>query len=170
MRILFFSILLTGVSFAIHFLVWKIAIPRRQTRSLLLLFAAVPCAAAALSWFAGDDLPAWWPATAWECLQVAIFHTAVALAYVVVYSALEERSPSMTLLSHVWRNGGSGCTRRQLEAVLCRLSPVEVRLAAMVRDGMIAEDDGVFRITAKGCRWIMTFDAVRRLLGFSRGG
>lgn len=169
MRIWLFACGLTGASFIVHLLVWWAAIPRRQTRALLLLFATTPIALLAIGLFARSHLPAWYPATSWEWLHVAVFHIAFALAYVVVYSALEERSPSMTLLSRV-AQAPAGCSRTQLETLLGKTSPVEVRLDAMVRDGMISSDQSTYRITAKGRRWAATFEAMRKLLGFTPGG
>jgi hypothetical protein len=170
MRVLAFSIILTFVSLAVHLLAWRIAIPRRQTRALLAIFALVPCVVAATGAFAPTLLRALGPVSPWEWLHVVLFYVAVTLAYIVVYSALEERSPSMTLLSHAAQAPATGCSRAELEIVLGRASPVEVRLAALVRDGLVDEHLGVCRLTRKGRRLTATFECLRQFLGFGRGG
>ena len=92
------------------------------------------------------------------------------LAYVVAYSALEERSPSMTILSRVADAGSLGHSREELQAMLVNVSPVEIRLSAMVRDGMVREDGGTVVLTAKGWAWANTFTMWRRMLRFRLGG
>lgn len=118
---------------------------------------------------------AWWPAAwgfanTWEVIHVAIFHVAAMLAYVVAYSAIEERSPSMTILSSVADSGLRGRSREELQTLLVDVSPVEIRLAAMVRDGMVREDGETVVLTAKGWAWANTFATWRRMLRFNLGG
>ena len=97
MRVLSVAVVLLGSAFLVHWLVWRLAMPRRQTAALLAIFLAVLAVGIPLAvrGIPASELALHGP---WECLHVAIVHVAVALAYVVVYSALEERSPSMTIL------------------------------------------------------------------------
>lgn len=170
MHILFFSVILTCVAFAMHWIVWRVRIPVRQTRAMLGIFTAVGVAAAMIGVSGREPLSAWWPATGWEWLHAMTFYVAVMLGYVVVYTAIEERSPSMTLLSFAARNPTQGSTRLDLESVLGGASPVEVRLDALIRDRMVAERDDICTLTEKGRRWATTFELLRRLLGFPTGG
>jgi len=170
MRILLFSLALACLGFAVHWIVWRVRIPVRQTRAMLGIFAAVAVAAVALGVAGRGPLPAWWPANGWEWLHAMTFYAAAMLGYVVVYTALEERSPSMTLLSFVARDPGRGSSRADLESVLGGASPVEVRLDALIRDRMVDDHDGICTLTEKGRRWAATFEGLRRLLGFPAGG
>lgn len=103
-------------------------------------------------------------------LHVGIFHTALTLAYVVAYSALEERSPSMTMLLHVASSDATGCSREDLCAALGNLTPLQSRLDAMVRDRMIESHAGTYRITRKGVGWSVVFGTWRRIIGLAKGG
>jgi len=166
-RILTIASGLSATGFLAHWLLWRLRIPARQTAALLAIFSATLVIGLASS--------PWWPpdwrfTNGWEVLHVAIFHVAAMLAYVVAYSALEERSPSMTILSRVADAGSRGQSREELQAMLVNVSPVEIRLAAMVRDGMVRDDDGVIVLTAKGWAWANTFTTWRRLLRFRPGG
>jgi hypothetical protein len=166
-RILTIAIPLFATGFLAHWLLWRVRIPGRQTAALLAIFSATLAIGLVSS--------AWWPpawrfANGWEVLHVAIFHVAAMLAYVVAYSALEERSPSMTILSRVADAGSRGQSRDELQTMLVNVSPVEIRLAAMVRDGMVRDEAGVIVLTAKGWAWANTFTAWRRLLRFRLGG
>jgi hypothetical protein len=166
-RILTIAIGLSAAAFVAHWLLWRVRIPARQTLALLAIFSA--------TLVIGLFSSAWWPpawrfTNVWEVLHVAVFHVAAMLAYVVAYSALEERSPSMTILSRVADSGSRGQSREELQAMLVNVSPVDVRLAAMVRDGMIREKAGTLVLTNKGWAWANTFTTWRRLLGFRLGG
>ena len=156
-------------AFALHWLWWRVRVPRRQTAALLLLFFGVLVAGLAalniVSAFA-----AYGPWGLWPSLQIALFHTAMALAYIVAYSSLEERSPSMTLLVYVADSRGIGRSREELEAVLNGFTPIETRLAAMERDKMIDLDGDRCLITPKGRAWATTFGTWHRLIRFEKGG
>jgi hypothetical protein len=166
-RILTIAIGLSATAFLAHWLLWRVRIPVRQTAALLAIFSATLVIGLASSpWWS----PAWRFTNAWEVLHVSIFHVAAMLAYVVAYSALEERSPSMTILSRVADSGSRGQSRDELQAMLVNVSPVEIRLAAMVRDGMVRDDAGMIVLTNKGWAWANTFSTWRRLLRFQLGG
>jgi hypothetical protein len=156
------------VAFLVHLAWWRVALPRRQTAMLLIVFFGVLVAWLAVSHF----LPGRWftAADRWQAIHVAIFHTACTLAYIVAYSALEHRSPSMTLLVAVADSGGAGCTHDELRGLLAGASPVEVRLAAMVHEGMITQDGDGYRLAPKGRAWAAVLSTWRRLLGMPRGG
>ena len=62
---------------------------------------------------------------------------ALSLAYIVAYTAIEGRSPSMALLVYVADARGQGRTREELESLLRGENPVAARLEAMLRDSMV---------------------------------
>lgn len=152
----------------LHLAWWRVALPKRQTAVLLAVFFGVLAAWLAMSWltpgawFAADDR--------WQAIHVAIFHTACTLAYVVAYSAIEYRSPSMTMLVAVADSRGAGCTREELRDMLSGVSPVEVRLDAMVHEGMVTAEGEGYRLAPKGRAWAAVFANWRRFLGLPRGG
>lgn len=164
----FLAVGLLAAAFLVHLAWWRIALPKRQTAMLLAVFFGVLAAWLAVSHF----LPGRWftAADRWQAIHVAIVHTACALAYIVAYSALEHRSPSMTLLVAVADSRGEGCTTEELRGLLAGASPVEVRLAAMVHEGMIAEDGDGYRLAPKGRAWATVLSTWRQLLGMPRGG
>lgn len=167
MRILALALAFSAVAFVSHWLIWRVRVPTRQTVALLAIFtAALVCGLASSRWWP----PVWQFRNAWEVIHVAIFHVAAMLAYVVAYSAIEERSPSMTVLSRVADSGSRGQSREDLQSMLLGISPVESRLAAMVRDGMVREEIDNVLLTAKGWAWANTFSLWRRLLRFDVGG
>jgi hypothetical protein len=157
-----------GAAFLVHLVWWRIALPRRQTAALLGVFFGV-----LVFWLAASHfLPGRWftAADRWQAIHVAVFHTACALAYIVAYSALEHRSPSMTLLVAVADAGRDGCTPEDLRGLLAGASPVEIRLDAMVHEGMVTRDGDGYRLAAKGLAWATVLSNWRRLLGMPPGG
>jgi hypothetical protein len=168
MRVFLIAFLLSATALLAHVVLWRLWLPRRQTFALLVIFIlALLCGVSAL-WT--PTLAAFQPRGGWEILQIVLFHVAFMLAYVVAYSALEERSPSMTILLRVSDSGPLGTSREELMKNLALLSPVEVRLKAMVRDGMLRQEGEMYRLTEKGNTWIAVFSWWRDLLGFERGG
>jgi len=172
MRVLCIAVTIFAVGFTLHWLWWRVRIPRRQSATLLVIFSGTLVAGlVALSLHAADGEQRFWVLrNAWEAAHVACFCVAAMLAYVVAYSALEERSPSMTILTRVADSGQRGQSREELQAMLLDVSPVEVRLAAMLRDGMVREEADSAVLTPKGWAWANTFSAWRRLLRFRLGG
>lgn len=155
--------------FALHWVWWRVRIPQRQSAALLLIFMAALPVGLAIAWL-WPTARAAFPWDSWSLTHVAVFHISLTLAYVVTYSGLEERSPSMTLLVHVAESRGGGRTRDELYAVLSGATPIETRLAAMVRDRMVEHDGEQFRITPKGRVWALAFGSWRRLVGLQKGG
>jgi hypothetical protein len=156
-------------AFLLHWAVWRIRVPRRQSAALLaILLAALPVGLALVTFV--PALQVLRPRGFWEVVQVGTFHVAMSLAYVVAYSAIEGRSPSMTLLTCVADARGRGRTRAEIQAVLRGDDPVALRLRALLSDRMIAEEDGEYVLTAKGWAWSRCFGAFRNLLNMEKGG
>jgi hypothetical protein len=169
MRVAALALTLFSAAFLLHWVLWRIRVPRRQSAVLLGIFvAALPVGLAAVTFV--PALQFFRPYGIWEVVQVSIFQIAMTLAYVVAYSAIEGRSPSMTLLSYVADSRGQGRTRAELETVLRGDDPVTARLDAMVRDNMIEQDGNDFLLTSKGWTWARCFGAFRGLLQMRKGG
>jgi len=169
MRIAGLAFALFLAAFLLHWIIWRLRIPRRQSAALLLiLLGTLPLGLAAVG-----IVPAWQdfgPCGFWEYFQVVIFHLALSLAYVVAYSAIEGRSPSMALLVYVADARGQGRTREQLASVLRGENPVAARLQAMLRDRMVVQSGSHFVLTAKGWAWARSLGAFRGFLGMEKGG
>lgn len=156
-------------AFVLHWVLWRIRVPRRQSAVLLaVLLAALPAGLAAVSLI--PALQSLRPQGFWELMQVGTFHISMSLAYVVAYSAIEGRSPSMTLLGFVADARGRGRSRAELEAILRSEDPATARREALVRDGLIAVDGNEYVLTEKGRAWARCFGAFRNLLKMNKGG
>ena len=116
MRIAWLALTLFLAAFVLHWAVWRIRVPRRQSAALLvILLGSLPIGLALVTFV--PALQFLRPHGMWELVQVVTFHVAMTLAYVVAYSAIEGRSPSMTLLGYVADARGGGRTRAELLSV-----------------------------------------------------
>ncbi len=169
MRVAYLAFSLFSAAFIVHLIWWRIRIPRRQTATLLTIFLGVLAAGIAamqvLFRYEGLALFSFWP-----CVHVAIFHVAMTLAYAVSYSAVEERSPSMTILTQVADSRERGRTHDELDRNVRGAVTVEGRLAAMIRDQMVSEEQGLLRLTGKGRAWATVLSSWRALLKLEKGG
>lgn len=169
MKVTCFACGIFASAFAIHWLVWRVRVPRRQTAALLGIFLGT----LVMGLIAAGFVPAlrpWCPTGLWQVLHVALFHVAFTLGYVIAYSALEERSPSMTLILATADAGPAGLSGDDMLAFLSRESPLDSRLDAMVRDHMVEFDGTRYRMKPKGAVWAFVLGSWRRLAGLPKGG
>ena len=156
-------------AFIVHWITWRIRIPRRQTAALLLIFLGIlPVGIAAL--LLAPPLRALGPWSFWASAHIAICQVAGALGYVVFYSVFEATSPTLRSLQYVANAGPAGRTREELAAMIKAATSMQIKLDAMVRDQMVSESGGVYRLTPKGRVWATTFANGRRWLGLAKGG
>lgn len=170
MKVTVLACAITALSFAVHWCLWRIWVPRRQTLALMMIFFGVLIGGCLVGSCRDVRDHGWgleWP---WDYVQVAMFHISMTLGYVVAYSAIENRSPSMKILTFVADGGEEGRSRREVQELLGQDSPLEVRIEAMLRDGMVKRTDGGLTLTGKGDRWATAFSQWANLIGLGKGG
>jgi hypothetical protein len=165
---LFWAIALIGLAFGAHLVLWKIRLPKRQSRALMCIFFGV--LAAGLGAFALMPASRALPASLPSFLHIALFHTAMTLAYVITYSALEADSPSLLIVLRVAQAGGKGVSAEELRRELNDAVLVRPRLADLVRDGLAVVRDGRFHVTPKGRALARVFVLFRGALRLGKGG
>jgi len=168
MRTFLFALGLLAFAFAVHWSVWRVRIPKRQTLALLVIFFSVLFLGLLASQVT-QGLP-WTPSGLVEVLHVALFHTAVTLSYIVLYSAIEEDSPTLKLVRFVEQAGDEGRHPDELYGVITDELIVGSRLDAMTRDGMITKDGEMCRLTPKGRGTAQLFRTTATLMGLRKGG
>jgi hypothetical protein len=169
MRLTLFGLSLFLVTFLAHCLVWRVRVPRRAIRVLLVFFLAAPSAAALLV-HALPALAPLAPASVWEWLHVAGAHIALSLAYIVTYSGLEEDSPSLTILVYLAEAAGAGRSHEELYGRIGDEFVIGSRLQALLAGGLVVSENGTYRLTARGMGWARLFGAFRWLYHLRPGG
>jgi hypothetical protein len=142
--------------------------PRRATRALLIFFPSALLAAFLLSRVL-LHLDALAPKTVWEWLHVIEIHIALSLAYIVIYSALEQDSPSLTILKYLAEAGNGGRSRQDLHAMIGD-EFIDSRLVALRNGGMLLCANSHYQLTLRGKRWAWLFARFRKLYGLPLGG
>ena len=167
MNVLLTGIALLLISFCSQLLLWRLWIPARQIRALLVIFLLVPLLAVAGALIAG--VPAFLAAlTAPEITRLVIFYVSCSLVYVVLYSAIEEKSPTLSIVSYVARKGE--CSEADLFGQFGKGSELSQRIELLTLSKLVECDDAGYRLTPGGRRFATLFDAANRLFGLELGG
>lgn len=167
------SILTVSAALMIHYAVWKIRVPKRQTRAILLIFFGMLALAVALlsrvaGWFPGLGLGC--PPHVASYLHLICFVTAVTLAYMITYSAIEVDSPSLIMALAIMRAGEAGLPESEFYDMMNDTLLVDPRIRDLLRDGLATQEGDCYRLTSKGKRMARLFIMHRRLLGAGMGG
>jgi len=159
----------TGLSllaFVLHVLLWKIRVPRRQRKTLVVIFAvtilaglAVMTSGGALS---GRSLVQA-PAGFFGILYAVLLSGSLAMAYIALHIALEGDSPSLSIVRKIGNAGPSGLEEKELSSFMAGDRFVRSRMRMMVVDGMAREKDGKFYLAPKGERLLSFYNAYRTL-------
>lgn len=172
MQVIFWGTLFWVLSFAIQFIVWKLYLPKRQTRALLLIFFGVLVSGCAALWVKpGVSI---WGVTApenWSVFSgIALYFTSFTLAYMITYSALEADSPSLVMVLKVADAGEAGLPKSNFHEHMNDALLVDPRLRDMVTDKMVVPDGDQYRLTTKGRNMAQLFIGYRNLLKLEKGG
>jgi hypothetical protein len=168
MSIVFFSLALFTFAFVLHWLLWRLWIPRRQIIGLLYIFEGILAGILVLAWLL-PEAPIW-PNGLWPWLHASLFYQAVALAYIVAYSALEHDSASLTIVAYVADAGAQGRSRDELYHLIDKDFIVGDRFQSMLHGKLIENVDEAYRLTSKGLFWARLFRAYRWLFRLQMGG
>lgn len=168
MQIAAFAVILLVLSIVTHWLIWRVRLPTRQTRALLVwLLACAPALFVGAVLLLGADFAL--PHSLSEMLQVALFHTSMSLAYIVTYSALEEQSPTLAIVRFIVEAGTTGRSRDDLRTIINDDTLIHARISAAVRDGLVSERDAALELSSKGRRVARMFALYRGVLGTEKG-
>lgn len=172
MKTFFWGNLVFFSFFLLHLAVWKIKLPARQTKVLLLiLFGGLAASLAVFVLFPAFSLAGFAaPSGAAELLAVALYVTSFILAYMITYSAVEADSPTLVMIKTVADAGARGIAREDFFAVLNDAVLVEPRIRDLLTDRMAVLDGGRYSLTAKGRLFAAIFVNYRALLGLGKGG
>lgn len=155
---------LFGLALLVHLAWWRCAPPSRHTRALLVVFGGVVLAGAGV-WLAGwqaglapADLPG-----------VLFFYGGAAGCYLIVYTGVEESSPSVLIIAALEQAGDAGCTESDLAGCVTDARLTAPRLAALRRDGLIVDVPGGAALTPAGRRFGRLTIALARLFHLHEG-
>lgn len=162
-----YALALFATAFAIQLCWWRISVPRRQLAAIASLFLAVDVAGCI-----GFAVLGVGPAIAGPFFLLLTFVLAASLsaAYVVLFTALEADSPSLTILGIIARAGAAGISRADLAREMEQHNYVQERIQQMINDGMVYVTPSGLRLAGQGL-WLTTLVLLyRRFLGLDHVG
>jgi hypothetical protein len=167
MNILYTGLSLLFIAFILHLLIWKIYLPHKQTKALLLIFFA--------TFGLGLGFIIYNPGvitfdSPWQYLHVAIFFISFTLSYVITYSAIEADSPSLVIVNLIHAAGENGLPEDDLKNYLTDDILVHPRIRDLYRDQLVFDENGKIFLTPKGKRFVRIFIFYRWLLNAKKGG
>lgn len=172
MNVLFWSIFLFCVAFLLHVLIWKIRLPKRQTRTLLQIFFGTLLVGLFTLWSAKFilQIEVSMPGNCSEYLHIALFVTSLTLAYMITYSALEADSPSLVMVMRIAKAGTDGLEKTRFNQLMTDDILIIPRIQDLLRDKMVYVKGGKYKLTAKGVLFARIFMIYRQLLNVHRKG
>jgi len=155
------------LALAIHLVWWRIKVPRQQLASLIGLILATAAVGFTVLSLVGplrDALP-----LPLLLLAVMLFGS-FGVAYLILFTAVEADSPTLTILGLISASGSRGIHRDELMAAMERHSYVQIRVDQMIADGMAIETPTGLRLGTQGL-WLSSLVLLyRRLLVRTNAG
>lgn len=148
MAALIISLMLVGVAWLAHAAWWRIRLPQRHTRALLLVFGATPLVVAGIWTASGSPTPV----SLSELPSVMLFYLGAAVCYLIIYTGVEQTSPSLMIIRALEAASEKGCSKQELAAVITEETFMRPRLKALKDAGMLTSTEGGFVLTARGRR------------------
>lgn len=149
-----------SISLLLHAMIWNLYMVRKEIRTLLVVFVAVPT----FSYF-GAGVASFVPP--WSLAAAGLLHLMLACAYIQTYPALREDIPSVAILFYIRDN--PGLDRDEIIAqIACRGHLLTQKVEDLCRDGLAEKCGDRLILTRSGSILAGAFQAYRRLLGARR--
>ena len=172
MKILFWGSFLFCLAFLVHLIVWRIRLPKRQTKTLLYIFFGTLLIGLFMLWSAKFILQMMTlaPETLSEYLHIFLFVASFTLAYMITYSALEADSPSLVMIMSIANAGPNGLPKEQFEQLMTDEMLVIPRIRDLLRDKIVYVEGKKYKLTTKGLVSAWIFIVYRHILNISQKG
>lgn len=171
MPLLLTGALLSVLPFVLHWALWRVCLPRRQTLAIVLLTLTVDAVSLlSLAWSQGTFAGAPGAPSPVVYAHLGLFMFAMLCAYVITYSALEADSPTLVMVQMLYEARPQGL---EVEKFLARLGNdvlVLPRVRDLERDGMAEVRQGRYVLTPKGRLMALGFTRFAKLLRVGLGG
>jgi hypothetical protein len=157
--VLLFAITLLLLAFVIHVFWWHIRMPRSATLALLFLFTTVIALFITFS-----------SLTTHQLVELMLLYSSCALVYVILYSAIEQQSPTLAIVEFIHRFGEEGCDESALYQHVCPDEEMTKRLQVMQQSGWVKTHDGHSYLSQKGVYLATLFYYSSAIFGLRSGG
>ncbi len=173
MIILFWGSALFVLAFFIHLVLWKVKLPKRQTKAILQIFFAVLFVGILVLWNLPDSPIIWGitpPVSLRGYIQISLFFISLTLAYIITYSAIEADSPSLVIVTAIEKAGSSGLDKKHFNELMTDEILIKPRLKDILLNKMAEMDGDKYVLTPKGTLFARIFVFYRTIMNVSRKG
>ena len=173
MKIFVSGTVLFFVAFILHLIVWRIRLPKKQTKALAIIFFGTFLTWSLFllgRWVFGLSWEFYFPSKISEYTHILLYFTAVTFVYIGGYTLLEADSPSLMLIDRIHSAGTEGLDKDSLYTCLNDGTLVVPRVNDLLRDEMATLENGVYKITPKGACMVRFLMFHRQLMKADRKG
>jgi hypothetical protein len=163
MNALLFGTGLAALAFFIHVVLWRVRVPRGEWRALVLVFTVI--AVLAFSAVLISPRVARFGMSTPRLILAGLLFGGFGIVYLILFSALESDSPTLTMLQLVWQQRRSGITEGELADRSAERAYAQMRLQQMLRDGLAEQVGSRILATRRGRRVTLIVLAYCRILG-----
>ena len=165
MNALLLSIGLFICAWIIHVLLWQIYTPKNQSLALIKIFIFVAVCFILLfpSWLVNTfSVPL--------LLGISMFYLGTLGCYLIVYTAVEETSPSLAIFWALQKNIQKGCTSDELAQVITDDTFIKPRINALRRDGILVLNADIrgHQLTSKGQKAAAIANLISKIFNIKR--
>jgi hypothetical protein len=165
MYVLLLSTILFAVAFAIHVAIWRTRVPIHQAMTLVIISVTVMAVGVAVAATeVQSDLP---PG---RLVLSVMLYCSLILVYLVLFSAVESESPTLTMIELVSRAKKTGVKRETLLAAAAQGSFAATRLHQLLESGLAIKHHDRILPGRRGRFFVDFVLAYRRLLGRASAG
>ncbi len=157
-------------AFIVHIIVWRINLPIKQARALIVIFFSTLFLSFFCLWILSLTTSFQLLKGPIEYLSIALFHISLTLAYISSYPALEAESPSIAIIKSIINAGREGLSPDILNKMTNDDLLIKPRLKDLVRDRMVILEDNRYIMTKKGKTFIQIILFYRRVLKLTTKG
>jgi hypothetical protein len=136
------AILALFLAWILHFVLWRVRLPKAQLKTLLIIFLLVWAAVVVAVCLSEAALSG----VLW-ILYFSLIYWSAALCYVITYSAMEGDSPTLSLTRHLHRMGDEGVPHKEIEEFFRQRPFVSARVRTLVTDNVFIEEEGGYRLS-----------------------
>lgn len=162
--ILFLIILiLIFLSLLINIIFWRIRLPNKQTISIFIIFIAVFlffCLIHFLNFLPKNYTLKYFG----EWIQIILFYFTFLFTYLIVYTSIENNSPSMKIIMQIYNSGKKGLNNSELNKVISNEEFIKTRIDSLLRSDLLLYRDNIFLISPKGKSTIKIMLLIHKLI------
>jgi len=155
----------------IHIAWWRIRIPKREVLSILIIFSAVILTGlSAILYFTdiivGDNQSL--VSSIIHISHISFFYIIMMTIYIVIYTGLEDESPSLFLLLQILNSGKDGIEISKLYKSITNDTFIGPRIKFLIEEEMASVKDSRIIILSKGQKFLNVFRFIQNTLKLSK--